>query len=54
MPRLKGSVNKRIHISSIDELDIQKIYNKVKLDSSDCEPDHWFYRLQKISGNMLD
>ena len=52
MPRLKGSANKRIHISSVDELNIQSIYDKVKLDSSELEPDHWFYRLQRISGNM--
>jgi len=30
----------------------KKFIIRGKLDSSDCEPDHWFYRLQKISGNM--
>ena len=52
MPRPKGSVNKRIHFSSIDHLDIQFIYDKVKLDSSELEPDHWLYRLKKISRNL--
>ena len=49
MPRPKGSVNKRIHFSSIDILNAQLIYDKRKFDSSEFEPDHWFYRLKNIS-----
>ena len=52
MPRPKGSVNKWIHFSSIDKLDIQSIYDEKKLYTSGFEPHHWFYRLQRISGNM--
>ena len=52
MPRPKGSVNKRIHFSSIDILNAQLIYDKRKFDSSEFEPDHWFYRLKNISRNL--
>jgi len=52
MPRPKGSVNKRIHFSSIDNLNAQLIYDTAKLDSSELEPDHWLYRLKKISRNL--
>ena len=52
MPRPKGSVNKQIHFNSIDKLDIQLIYDEKKLYSSGFEPHFWFYRLQRISGNM--